>query len=57
MLGAKPLSALCVHEVVCDEPSPEGDESAATEYRALVARCKDIAVGRADGQYRVKELC
>ena len=46
-----------MHEVVADEPSPELDDSTATQYRALVARCNYIAVDRAGAQYRVKELC
>ena len=57
LLGAKPLTTPGVDEVVGDEPSPELDDSMATQYRALVARCNYIAVGRADAQYCVKELC
>ena len=50
LLGAKPLTTPGVDEVVGGGPSPELDDSTATQYRAFGARCNYIALDRADAQ-------
>ena len=57
--GARPLSAPGVDEPVGKEEDSEValEPDAAASYRALAARCNYIAVGRADAQFAIKELC
>ena len=40
-----------------DEPSPELDDSTATQHRALASSCNYTAVDKADAQCCVKSLC